>query len=183
MKSFRGPALVLLVETLAVAAADQLTKTLVRLFLNDHQPVTVIPGVFNLVHWKNTGIAFGLFQNRGDLLAILGVLALVIIPILFWWEWRRDPRLANVCWGLGLVLGGALGNLIDRLARGHVTDFLDFYIGTHHWPAFNLADSCICIGTGLVLYFAYKSPSPGENPGTEEQSEADPVAKSEPGID
>jgi len=140
---------------LVVAMADQLTKALVRSQIALHDSVTVLPGFLNVVHWRNTGIAFGLFQGRGGLLTALGIAALVGIPILFWWEWRRDPHLARTAWGLGLILGGALGNLIDRLRLGSVTDFLDFYLGEWHWHAFNLADSCICVGTALVLYLAY----------------------------
>jgi len=161
MHSFRKVWFIVGVETLGVAVADQLTKAAVRAWIPSDSSVEIIPGLLNLVHWNNTGIAFGLFQGRGELLAVLSVLALVGIPLLFWWEWRREPALARTAWGLGLILGGALGNLIDRLRLGSVTDFLDFYAGKWHWHAFNVADSSICVGTALVLYLAYRG-SPAE---------------------
>lgn len=156
MNSFRKVVTVLTAEMVGVALADQLTKALVRSEIPPNGTIEVVPGLLNLVHWTNTGIAFGLFQGRGELLAVLSVLALVGIPLLFWWEWRREPALARTVWGLGLILGGALGNLVDRLRLGRVTDFLDFYAGDWHWHAFNLADSSICVGTALVLYLAYR---------------------------
>jgi len=162
MKDFRTIARILVAETILIAVADQITKFWVRQTLSPDEPVVVIPGLFNLVHWRNTGIAFGLLQDQSVLLTLLGTAALVGIPLLFWWEWRRDARLGVAAWGLGLILGGALGNLIDRLRFGDVTDFLLFYIGSRQWPAFNLADSGITIGTILVLFLAYRSSSKGE---------------------
>ncbi len=171
MNSFHRITIILVGEILIVALADQLTKALVRGHLALNDSLEVIPGLLNLVHWSNTGIAFGLFQGRGGLLAVLSVLALIGIPVLFWWEWRREPRLARTAWGLGLILGGALGNLVDRLRFGSVTDFLDFYLGDWHWHAFNVADSCICVGTALVLYLAYSCSAVKDKPALKDRPE------------
>ena len=109
MPSFRRLAAILAIESLAVVLADQLTKMIVQWQIDPGSPIVVIPHFFHLVHWKNTGMAFGLFQNRPELLTGLGLAALVLIPLLFWWECRREPQLSVAVWGLGLILGGALG--------------------------------------------------------------------------
>jgi signal peptidase II len=153
---FTKVAVVLIVILLAVTVADQYTKVLVRASQLDEDPMQVIPGFFTLVHWSNEGIAFGKFQDHGRLLTVLGVLALIGIPVFFWYEWRRQPALGRLALPLGLILGGALGNVIDRFRFGEVTDFLLFYIGKYQWPAFNVADSCICVGTGLVILMAWR---------------------------
>ncbi len=160
---FRRLIWILIAEGAAVALLDQLVKGWVRREIDPELPVEVISGFFHLVHWTNTGIAFGLLREHPEILTGLGLAALVAIPVLFWLECRRDPRLAVTVWGLGMILGGALGNVIDRLRIGHVTDFLLFSIGSYRWPAFNLADSAITVGTVLVLWTAWRQ-APGEDP-------------------
>ena len=134
---------------LIVSALDQLSKLAVLRSLRLHESVTVIPGFFDLVHVRNRGMAFG-FMNRPGMdlgfcfLVGASIAALVLILI---WCIRlkdRDPRLTL---GLSLIMGGAMGNLIDRLRFGEVVDFLDLYAGSFHWPAFNVADSAITVGT------------------------------------
>lgn len=137
----------------AVIALDQLTKLwVVRSFVL-YESLEVIPGFFNLTYLTNKGAAFGFLagQNgawRHYLFLGLGVVALVMITFI----WRR-LRQAHVlyCIGLPMIAGGALGNLIDRVRLGAVVDFLDVYIGAHHWPAFNVADSAICVGVAFFL--------------------------------
>lgn len=161
---FRRLIWILIAEGATVALLDQLVKSWVRREIDlDDLPVEVIPGFFHLVHYTNTGMAGGLLREYPKILTGLGLAALVAIPVLFWLECRRDPRLAVTVWGLGLILGGALGNVIDRLRIGHVTDFLLFSIGSYQWPAFNLADSGITVGTVLVLWMAWRQ-APGEEP-------------------
>jgi signal peptidase II len=115
----------------------------------------VIGGFFNLVHVQNSGVAFGLFAEQGEarswILAVLGLVALCAVAMYFWITPRGDLLLLTA---LALVAGGAVGNLIDRIAAGGVTDFLDVYVGSYHWPAFNVADSAITVGIGLMVFDA-----------------------------
>ena len=143
----------------AVFGLDQASKYIVKASLSHGAGVPVIPGFFDLVHVHNRGAAFG-FLNRPDqswqtwMFAGASVLALAVIL----WILRRTPD--QDVWtiaGLGLVLGGALGNLLDRVAQGYVIDFLDVYYRSWHWPAFNVADMAICIGVGSLLLALWKN--------------------------
>ncbi len=127
----------------AVVAADQITKSLVRYNVRIGSSDGIFPGV-QLVHVHNRGVAFGLFVNGGVLLVIVGVAAVSALLIFFATHSRRP-----LVWlPTGLLLGGAAGNLIDRLHQGYVTDFIDLPL----WPAFNLADMCITFGVLSLLY-------------------------------
>ena len=98
----------------------------------------------------NTGVSFSMFDDHGRAgIYALSLVALAIVAFLLRWLASEKSRLVQAA--LGLVIGGALGNVIDRLRMGAVFDFLDFHIGVHHWPAFNLADSFICIGAGIIV--------------------------------
>jgi signal peptidase II len=141
-----------LLLSLAVLVLDQWTKWLVELHLPHHVAQVVVPGLLNLTHVRNTGVAFGLFAAGGHVptawvLSGLGLVALAVVSLYFW-RTAAQHRLLLVA--LALVLGGAVGNLLDRMMSGAVTDFVDVYVGTHHWPAFNVADSAISIGLGLM---------------------------------
>ena len=134
-----------------VLVLDQASKWLVNRSLPLDASVEVVPGLFNLVNIRNRGAAFG-FLNRFDidwqLWLFLGATLLasaVIIQLV-----RKSGHAPVLWWGLGLVMGGAVGNLIDRVRERAVTDFLDFYVGDAHWPAFNVADIGICVGAGLA---------------------------------
>lgn len=129
-------------------ALDQLTKwAILRTFpLHDSQPV--IPGFFNLVHVTNTGAAFGSFSDSNGFFIGLSILTLIALVILFV-RGAFPGRLNETA--LGLLVSGILGNLTDRLLHGHVIDFLDFQFGSYHWPAFNVADSCICVAATLFV--------------------------------
>jgi signal peptidase II len=136
-----------LLIVVAVVALDRFTKWLVIQELPLYSSVDVIPGVFRLTHLENTGAAFSLFADSpgpwaGRLLVVFSLTAVVVISVLLWKS--RSINFTTV--SLALVVGGALGNLWDRLVRGQVTDFLDVYVGTHHWPPFNVADSAIVVG-------------------------------------
>lgn len=136
-----------------VVVTDQLTKSLVvnALTLGELRPI--VPGVFNLTLTLNPGAAFGLFGNLSEplrtivLFAVSGIAVLTVIYFLVR-EYRGD-RWAEIA--LGLILGGASGNLIDRFRLGKVVDFLDFHVADWHWPAFNVADSAICLGVAILL--------------------------------
>jgi len=161
--------------SLAVLVADQWTKWLVELHLPDHGAEPLLPGLLNLTHVRNTGVAFGLFAAQGMtggswLLTLLGLAALTAVGLYFWFTPSRDRTLLVA---LALVVGGAVGNLVDRVVSGAVTDFIDVYVGTHHWPAFNIADSAISIGIVLMAIDSLKvqqqhhhgaSPAPAPTP-------------------
>jgi signal peptidase II len=135
---------------------DRLTKYLVETRVSFFGTHRVIPGFFEIVHSQNRGAAFGLFGGvgggwRSQALVLLTAAAVAAVTLVLWRSARLEKRLA---WGLALILGGAAGNLFDRLAWGRVTDFLLFYLGPYQWPAFNVADSAIVIGSGLVAWDA-----------------------------
>jgi signal peptidase II len=137
----------------AVFILDRFTKRLIESNLSFVDSYRVVPGFFDIVHSQNRGIAFGLFNDGNSnwstgLVALFSVAAVFVIAALLW-NGARIERLSLV--GLSLILGGAAGNLFDRIAFGRVTDFLEFYIGSYHWPTFNVADSAIVIGCGLLL--------------------------------
>ena len=145
-----------------VVVLDQLTKYLVMAHIPMTESVPVIPGFFDLVNIRNRGAAFG-FLNRSDidwqiwLFAGTTVLAIgVILTLIRSWP-RYSPTLYT---GLGLVLGGALGNLIDRIRFRAVVDFLDLYINNWHWPAFNIADIAICVGALVTCLLLWRAPAP-----------------------
>lgn len=132
----------------AVMLLDQITKQLIVRHLDWYDSIPVIPH-FNIVYLKNTGAAFSMLsQAPPAFFALLGVV--VSIGILIWL--RRNPvGETRVAAGLALILGGALGNVIDRVTRGYVVDFLDFYWDSWHFAAFNVADTAISIGAGLLI--------------------------------
>jgi signal peptidase II len=141
---------------------DRWTKAAVAGAFPLHSSRTIVPGFFDLVHARNTGIAFSLLNDaspwiREWLLPIFSAAAVIAIFV-FFWKQGGDAR--RVRWALALILIGAVGNLYDRLVYGYVVDFLDFYVGAWHWPAFNVADSCITIGAALLLFDSLLKPAP-----------------------
>lgn len=142
----------LLIFSIGILLLDQWTKTMVLQKLALYQRVEVIRGFFNLTHVRNTGGAFGIFGGeKGGLGSILFVIVSLIamgaIVFLFLKIKENEKTLAL---SFSLILSGAVGNLIDRLRCGEVIDFLDVHVSTYHWPAFNVADSAICVGIGLM---------------------------------
>lgn len=135
-----------------VVALDQWSKWLIERDLERFDSITVIPGFFSLLNVRNTGIAFGLLPSHGSLwgTAILIVLGLVALGVVTYYFLRAPTEQVLLLLALALVMGGAVGNLIDRVMLGAVTDFLDVYVGEHHWPTFNVADSAISIGIALL---------------------------------
>lgn len=140
----------------AVTVLDQFTKFLVSGHLKLYTSIEIIPGFFNLVHTMNRGAAFG-FLNRPDstwqTYFFIGVSALAIVIVLNLLS-KAEPGARLFVVALGLILGGAVGNLIDRVRMGQVVDFLEFYAGSFVWPAFNVADIAITLGSlALILSF------------------------------
>lgn len=139
-----------------VLALDQMTKVMVMGSLVAYQDVIPLTNFFNLVHVHNTGAAFSLFADqagwqRAFFVVLASVAAGVIVYLL-----RRTRGQPLFCVSLALILGGAVGNLVDRVLYGHVIDFLDFYVGTWHWPAFNVADSAITVGAALLIWDSFR---------------------------
>src|SRR2546422_4211091 len=138
---------------LMVLAVDQSTKWLVARYLDLHEYRPLVDGLLSLSHVRNRGAAFGILSDadlpyQAILFAGLSLAALLAIAV---YAWRLPATAQLPQLALALILGGALGNLIDRLRLGYVVDFLDVFIGDRHWPAFNVADSCICIGVALLV--------------------------------
>jgi signal peptidase II len=137
----------------AVFALDRLTKWIVESRVSFTDTYKVIPGFFDIVRSENRGVAFGVFNDstsewRTMLLVVLSLAAVVGIGFMLRKARHMDPA---SLWALSLILGGAAGNLFDRILRGRVTDFLELYLGDYHWPTFNVADSAIVIASGLLL--------------------------------
>lgn len=140
---------------LIILVLDLVSKYWVESTLEFGQ-VIPLTGFFNLVLTYNPGAAFSFLSDQSGwqrwfLSGVAGSAALLIIYLL-----NRYQHEKLFCLSLSLILGGALGNLYDRITLGHVVDFLDFYVGTYHWPAFNVADSAICIGAALMIYESFR---------------------------
>jgi signal peptidase II len=144
-----------------VVVLDQWTKWLVEVHLPRGVAQPVIDGFLNLVHVKNTGVAFGLFASPGGstswALTLMGLVALTAVALYFRFTPHHDRLLLTA---LGLVAGGAVGNLLDRVMAGSVTDFVDVYVGSYHWPAFNVADSAITVGITLMVLDVFRRRHP-----------------------
>ncbi|HVU18637.1 MAG TPA: signal peptidase II [Candidatus Didemnitutus sp.] len=144
----------------AAFALDQGTKAAVnaRLPLGSYGPngIPVIRGFFNIVHVGNTGAAWSMFSGRSTLLAVLAIATLVAI---FIWRHELGLRRTIVQVFFGLLCGGTVGNLADRIIHQHVIDFLDFHFGTYIYPTFNVADACICIGVIGYILWSLRQPS------------------------
>ena len=147
-----------------VVVLDRVTKWLVATNITLHDSIAVLPGFFRLTHVQNSGAAFGLFAESSSewkvaILVLFSILALAVVSALLW---KNSHSMTTTGVGLSLILGGAIGNLYDRLLAGHVVDFFDFYLGSYHWPAFNIADSAIVIGALLLVAEILFAKSPAE---------------------
>jgi signal peptidase II len=141
----------LIIILLAIVIIDQWTKFYIASNFELYQSVEIIKGFFNITYIRNSGVAFGMFSNlKGSFIPIIFIVIYIIaitsIIILY-----RDTDIGYSHTALSLILSGAIGNLIDRVFRGEVVDFLDFHWQNYHWPAFNVADSCITVGVGLLM--------------------------------
>lgn len=148
------------VIALIVVGLDQLTKAIVLRFLGYADEKVVVPGFFKFVHWGNTGAAWSLFRGNNELLAIVALLALLI---LFLCRHYFDSRTLLGQIAFGMIIGGIIGNLIDRVRVNHVIDFLYFYVQPRAgadpigFPAFNVADSAICTGVALIFLITLRT--------------------------
>jgi len=144
---------------LFIIFSDQLTKLLVLRFLGFSEERVIVPGFFRFVHWGNTGAAWSMFSGNNSTLAVVAIIAVIA---LFFSRHHFDIHRPGGQIALGLIFGGIVGNLIDRLRVGHVVDFIYFYVvrrdGTEAgFPAFNVADSAICVGVGLLFLLSWQN--------------------------
>ena len=133
---------------------DQWTKALARTHLRPlgpFKPKVVIDGFFNLRYSENPGVAFGMLQQMPGGKFVLTALAIAAIVLVIMYLRRTDPEASRLHVALGLVGGGALGNVIDRISYGRVTDFIVWHVKSHEWPTFNVADAALCVGVGLMM--------------------------------
>jgi signal peptidase II len=149
---------------LFVVVLDRATKWTIEHRLSLHDSIPIIPGFFRIIHAENPGAAFGIFadspsQWKVGLLILFSIVALLIVSALLW---KNSHRMTSTGIGLALILGGAVGNLWDRLVSRHVVDFLLFYVGPHQWPAFNVADSAIVVGAALLVFEIVFTKSPSQ---------------------
>jgi signal peptidase II len=150
--------------SLLVVAIDRVTKWTVARRLSLHDSIQIIPGFFRIIHAENPGAAFGIFadspsQWKLGMLIGFSIIALVIVSAMLW---KNSHTMTSTGIGLALILGGAAGNLWDRLVSHQVVDFLLFYVGPHQWPAFNVADSAIVAGAGLLVIEIMFTKSPSQ---------------------
>ena len=129
---------------------DQLSKFVVRKTMLLYESIPVIPEFFHLTYVTNDGMAFGINFPFG--IYIFSTISIIFTIFLFWYLWTIKDQGIIIRIGVGLIIAGAIGNLIDRVFLGEVVDFLDFMIGNYHWYVFNLADSFVTVGMGFILY-------------------------------
>lgn len=139
----------------AIVVLDRASKHLIESSFGELDVIPVIPGFFQIVHARNTGIAFSMLAQEGKTSALLIGFTVAVLALILWLLWNSTKPSSKEHWSyrfaLGLILGGAAGNLYDRLVLGSVTDFLDFFWGSWHFPAFNIADSAISAGAALLI--------------------------------
>jgi signal peptidase II len=133
-----------------VLVLDQLTKYIVQARIRLYDIITVIPGFFNLTHVRNKGAAFGILAElpefwRSTFFIVVTIVAVAVIIVLIW---KANERLLVIAFSL--IAGGAVGNVIDRIRYGEVVDFIQWYVKSYYWPSFNVADSAISVGVGLL---------------------------------
>jgi signal peptidase II len=144
---------------LVVMGVDQATKLLVVRGIPEHEVIPLIPGLLNLTHTTNTGVAFGMFSESPAAwkTALLTVVSLALLGIVIAMVGRAKSLALPAGLGLALILGGALSNLADRVRAGVVVDFLDAYVRTFHWYTFNVADAAIVVGAGVLVVHLLRS--------------------------
>ncbi len=138
---------------------DQLTKYLIARSLSLYEVVQVIPGFFNLTRVHNRGAIFGFLSNTSNPLALifLNAGALLAFAVVTYYFIKTPEEMFLTRISFALIISGAMGNIADRLIRGYVVDFIDFYIGSFHWPFFNIADSCITVGAIILIISLFRS--------------------------
>lgn len=150
-----------LFTALIVFLADLISKSLLLNYMNNSKKVLEITDFFSIILVWNKGISFSMFANGAPYMPwVLSFLSLAIVAVLLFWLKNETNKYAII--SIGLIIGGALGNVYDRIKYGAVVDFLDLHIGTWHWPAFNIADSAICLGSFVLIILCFCSKSMGK---------------------
>ncbi|OGW06364.1 MAG: signal peptidase II [Nitrospinae bacterium RIFCSPLOWO2_01_FULL_39_10] len=140
----------LIIIFLIIVLIDQITKFYIASNFELYQSIEIIRGFFNITYIRNSGVAFGMFSNlKGSFIQIIFIAIYIIAIISILILYRETHGYSHIA--LSLIFSGAIGNLIDRIFRGEVVDFMDFHWQNYHWPAFNVADSCITVGVGLLM--------------------------------
>lgn len=145
--------------SLAVLVLDQWSKGIITRVFEVHQSRPVIGGLFDITYVRNSGAAFGLFASVDSSVKaiVLNSVAVLVFLVVSAYALRSSHKSVRLQLGFALILGGAVGNLLDRVRFGYVVDFLDFSISGHHWPAFNVADSAICVGVAFLFFDMLRS--------------------------
>jgi len=148
--------------SLVVLILDQITKAAATANLEMWTPVEVMP-YFNFMLAHNTGAAFSFLADSGGWQRwFFTIIATVVSIAIIVWIKKLKPEEKTLGISLSLILGGAIGNLVDRVRFGYVVDFIDVYVGTAHWPAFNVADSAICVGAAIMIITSFRQPHNAE---------------------
>ncbi len=146
---------------------DQFTKILTERLISQGSPIPVIPGVFDLVYVKNPGAAWGIMAGKGMLLLAISIIVLILMTVFI--KKLTDGWMERY-YAISFICAGIAGNSIDRIFRGSVVDFLDFHAANHyHWPAFNVADSAICVGVFVFILSSWLRPQPQPQPQDEKK--------------
>ncbi len=169
----RNPTHRILTVAFIIFALDQLTKFIIKHYLKYDDERIVVRGFFKIVHWYNTGASWSMFTGNNKILAVVAIVALVV---LFLGRHHFEANTLTGQFALGLIFGGILGNLMDRIFVGHVTDFLYFYLQRRggseaYFPAFNIADSGICVGVTLIFLISLLRKDKGAEPARQGQSQ------------
>ena len=159
---FKNTGFRLLWISVIIVIADQVTKQAIIDVFSLHESLQITP-FFNLTYVRNYGAAFSILYDAGGWQRyFLSAVALLVSALILWWLKQASKEQVLLPTAFCFILGGALGNVLDRIMHGYVIDFLDFYIGNYHWPAFNVADSAIFIGAGLLIIDMFKNKEANE---------------------
>jgi len=146
--------LLFVITVLVIVVLDQVTKIYIDTHMTLHESIPVVQGFFNITYVRNPGAAFGFLADASPTVRALFLIGVSIFAsgLIVYYIAKMKTEDILLTYGMSLILGGAVGNLIDRIRLGEVIDFLDVYISTYHWPAFNVADSAVTVGAVILFY-------------------------------
>jgi len=146
--------LLFIVTVLAILALDQITKIYIDTHMTLYESISVVQGFFNITYVRNPGAAFGVLSDASPFMRALFLIGVSVFAsgLIVYYIVKMHAKDVLLTYGMSLILGGAMGNLIDRIRLGEVIDFLDVYISSYHWPAFNVADSAVSVGAVILFY-------------------------------